>query len=409
MVPEMRPAEWRAFVDDVRSRGVVTPLHVAPDGSTLLDGRHRHKAAIELNLRDVPVIPADLAGATEIEYVIRAALLRRHLSDDQRAVLAARLAEALSSVRRSERARAAADARWRPPARGSHVTKEHAAPSRELAAVGLGVPVRKVRLAGALNAVAPQLAERVLAGDLRLREAEAQWNRQRHIDEISRLPAPTLDDRAQIWIGDFRRLATNIPPGSVDLVLTDPPYNKAGIPLWTDLADLAKRVLKPGGFLVAYSGHLFLPEVMTRLSESLDYYWMASMPFRGQKPSIRERQVRTGFRIILIYVKPPITEKPWFFDVVEADAAPDKRYHDWGQTVKPGRYLVSRFSGLGDLVLDPFCGAGTFPVAAVLEGRRTIGVELNSAHAKVARKRVALALHDKAIQKTSGTGDADAA
>lgn len=43
----------------------------------------------------------------------------------------------------------------------------------------------------------------------------------------------------------------------------------------------------------------------------------------------------------------------------------------------------------GGMVLDPFMGSGTTGVAAVLEGRRFIGIELDPAHFEVACRRIA--------------------
>src|SRR5438445_3280993 len=40
-------------------------------------------------------------------------------------------------------------------------------------------------------------------------------------------------------------------------------------------------------------------------------------------------------------------------------------------------YFVQRFSKPDDLVLDPFSGRGTTPLQARVEGRRTIGNDLN--------------------------------
>ena len=38
--------------------------------------------------------------------------------------------------------------------------------------------------------------------------------------------------------------------------------------------------------------------------------------------------------------------------------------------------IVSRFSGIGEIIFDPFAGSGTTGVAAVLEGRRRPVAEL---------------------------------
>ena len=43
----------------------------------------------------------------------------------------------------------------------------------------------------------------------------------------------------------------------------------------------------------------------------------------------------------------------------------------------------------GDLVLDPFAGAGTVGVVALRHGRRFVGFELNPEYAAMARRRIA--------------------
>lgn len=45
-------------------------------------------------------------------------------------------------------------------------------------------------------------------------------------------------------------------------------------------------------------------------------------------------------------------------------------------------------SAEGDLVLDPFCGAGTTGVVCTKLGRRFLGIELNDEYAKMARDRI---------------------
>jgi site-specific DNA-methyltransferase (adenine-specific) len=49
-----------------------------------------------------------------------------------------------------------------------------------------------------------------------------------------------------------------------------------------------------------------------------------------------------------------------------------------------GRALVADYSRPGDLVVDPCCGAGTFPVSAIREGRRAIGGDAMREHAQLA-------------------------
>jgi len=408
LVPEMSPPQWASFMADVAERGILTPLELAADGRTVLDGRHRLKAALELGQLEVPTTRANLGGSSEFEYMLKAALHRRHLSDDQRAILASRLAEEMGDDRRHTAAQTAADARWHPDASGSPATTTHERPrSREEVSRSFGVQPSKVRQAHGLRTVAPELAEKVLAGKLRLKEAESQWRRRQELAAIEDAPSLPASERCRIWCGDAPELAAQIEDESVDLVFTDPPYMESALPLWAQLGELAARVLKPGAFLVCYSGHLCLDRVMAALSAHLTYYWTAAIRFQGPKPAVYDRQVRSGFRVVVIYVKPPITYRPFFHDLIEADKAPDKRFHDWGQSVKPARYLVERFSRPDQTVLDPFCGAGAFPAAALLEGRRAIGIELDPEHAEVARKRaarvIATGLDGAPIQKPSGT------
>jgi DNA modification methylase len=50
--------------------------------------------------------------------------------------------------------------------------------------------------------------------------------------------------------------------------------------------------------------------------------------------------------------------------------------------------LIRRFSHPGDLVLDPFCGSGSTLLAAKLQGRRFLGIELGRQYCETTLDRV---------------------
>lgn len=397
-IPEMRQAEWRAFLEDVQERGVLEPLRLAADGTTVLDGRHRLRAARELGIEAVPTALAVCEPGDEAGFMLRAALHRRHLSDDQRAMLAVHLAEAMGAERRQGSARAAAKARW---GDASWIGMVHDAslqnPSRTIAAKTLGVSERRLRLARDLARVAPDLAARVEAGGLALRAARGWVERRAAMAELAAAPAAVLPmDGADLWEGDAFELAARVPDGSVDLVMTDPPWGGQWMQFWPRLGELAARVMRPGGFLIAYSGHMFLPAALEGLAAGgLEWWWAAAITFHGHHPEIRARRVRTRWRPVAILRQPGGREAPWFSDLFSTDPLPQKGLHPWQQSLGPARALVRCFSLPGALVLDPFAGAGTFPVAAILEGRRAVAMELDPEHAATARARIAAALAER--------------
>jgi hypothetical protein len=60
-------------------------------------------------------------------------------------------------------------------------------------------------------------------------------------------------------------------------------------------------------------------------------------------------------------------------------------------TVKPiqiGSYLITLGSRIGDIVLDPFCGSGSFPIAAKILRREYIGIDINEKYIKITEARL---------------------
>lgn len=389
LVPPMRAGEWRSFLADVQERGVLEPLHLAPDDVTVLDGRHRLRAALETGLESVPTTPAHLDGQSEIGYMIKAAVLRRHLTDDQRAMLACDMAKEMAGQRRSEAAKRAAEMRWSGCVEATIATTHESEPvrTREVVAQTFGVSAHKVRTAAGVVRMAPDLAEKVAVGEIQLRKVAGQVARRERLAELAALPEVPEDDRYRVWHGDFRELGGQIADSSIDLILTDPPYVAKGLSLWPDLAALGARVLRPGGLLVSYCGQFFLPQCMAAMSEHLAYYWLAGIEHTGPPGHHFSRQVVNAFKPILVYQKPPERAPfTWWTDLVRGSGR-EKQDHAWQQGVEESRALVRAFSGPGGLILDPFAGSGTFAVAAALEGRRSLAIEIDGDHCETIRKR----------------------
>ncbi len=70
----------------------------------------------------------------------------------------------------------------------------------------------------------------------------------------------------------------------------------------------------------------------------------------------------------------------------------------WVSQMRP---FVRAFSQPGDVVFDPFCGFGTTLLAAALEGRRGLGLEIDPDRAAIARER--LRRHDVDAEVVCGT------
>ena len=54
----------------------------------------------------------------------------------------------------------------------------------------------------------------------------------------------------------------------------------------------------------------------------------------------------------------------------------DKEFHEWGQDVQGMVELIEQVTEPGQVVLDPFLGAGTTAIASLMTSRRLIGADV---------------------------------
>jgi hypothetical protein len=90
LIPPMRPREYEPFRADVAEHGVITPVEVDEHG-VVLDGRERLRACRELGVDCARRIRIGLSEEEKFTLVTSLNLTRRHLSADQRAVVALKL------------------------------------------------------------------------------------------------------------------------------------------------------------------------------------------------------------------------------------------------------------------------------------------------------------------------------
>jgi len=86
---EISKKDFETLKADIQERGVLVPLILKVDRTTLLAGHNRLKVAIELNLLTVPVqyLETELDKESEKEFVIKDNLLRRQLTASQKLAL----------------------------------------------------------------------------------------------------------------------------------------------------------------------------------------------------------------------------------------------------------------------------------------------------------------------------------
>jgi hypothetical protein len=191
-----------------------------------------------------------------------------------------------------------------------------------------------------------------------------------------------------LYLGDFREIGDKIPDASVDLIFTDPPYDRKAIELFDGLGEFASRVLRPGGSLIAYIGQIQLPDAVADLSKHLRYWWTCSCYHSG--PSLlrmNEYGIVNGWKPMLWFVKETRGDKTTFINDV-ATGSREKSHHEWQQSEAEARYFIELLTEPDGFVVDPFCGGGTTPVACIGLGRKWAAFEIDEANIARASERI---------------------
>jgi site-specific DNA-methyltransferase (adenine-specific) len=247
---------------------------------------------------------------------------------------------------------------------------------------------------------------------------------------------------ATIRHGDALTILPTLPACSVDAVITDPPYNSGGRTSTErggqtargkyvsgdarhELADFAGdnrdqrsytywltvllaeclRVATPGASTLVFTDFRQLPATSDAL-QAAGWTWRGVIPWR--KPTSRPQ--KDGFRRECEYVlwgsdgqpyrHTPTLYLPGYLEGSQPRGA--ERQHITQKPLDVMRALVS-ICPPGGTVLDPCAGAGTTGVAALLEGRSFVGIEITDHYHAIAQQRIEQALIDPATRPRSTT------
>lgn len=209
--------------------------------------------------------------------------------------------------------------------------------------------------------------------------------------DVMKLPARN----GEIWLGDCLELMKDIPSASVDLVLTDPPYNmtKTGnscrpnyMPKGEILSGTVPdpllwmtecyRVLKEGHFytfvnkndlstylIAAEKSGFRLHNVITMIKNTkmpnrwyLKYSELLLFFFKGKAIAINDMTSRD-------------------YEIVEMPQISNGKIHPTQKPLPFMEKIILNSSSGNDTVFDPFMGSGTTAIAAENTGRKWIGIE----------------------------------
>ena len=229
------------------------------------------------------------------------------------------------------------------------------------------------------------------------------------------LPPPRIET------ADYHDFMESLPRNSVDLVLTDPPYTISretgftsvvnGVQRFAvsmdfgewdhcqiDLLDMARtfhRALRQGGTAIVWYDLWKIGEIKEAM-EQAGFKMLRQIIWEKTNPvplNMKATYLSNAREMAVAGVK---GGKPTFHDQYHRGVydLPIPRHNGKRQhpTQKPERLfsdLVIKHSNEGDLVVDPFLGAGTTAMAALKAGRAFAGCDIDERYVAISRQRVA--------------------
>ena len=233
---------------------------------------------------------------------------------------------------------------------------------------------------------------------------------------------PVVIGDCQLYLGDAALIVPQLPPATVDLLWTDPPYGHGNhdgdwnarlnahrglqnAPIANDTPDTMRdvvdsvlrasvAVLKPDCCCCCCCGGGGPRPTFAWLAERMDrdgLQFFHSVIWDKVNPGLGWRYRRRHEMVMIAHLEGG--KLKWAND---AQAVPNifelmpprERHHPNEKPLAMVEHFVRLHSLPNDMVLDPFMGSGTTGVACVRLGRRFTGIEIDPAHFETACKRI---------------------
>ena len=219
---------------------------------------------------------------------------------------------------------------------------------------------------------------------------------------------------------DCLKIMAAIPSGSIDAVITDPPYGTTACkwdsiipfaPMWEQL----NRIIKPNGAIVLFASQPFTSALIMSNTQNYKYCWYwEKRPvnfLNAKKQPMRNIEdicvfnsriynpqglIRTK-KINRRYNQPETVGGHGLTNISEYTNYPnqlikiinnDRGLHPTQKPVVLMEYLIKTYTNEGEIVLDFTMGSGTTGVAAVNLKRDFIGIELDKGYFDIAQARI---------------------
>ena len=216
-----------------------------------------------------------------------------------------------------------------------------------------------------------------------------------------------------IYHGDCREVLPEMAAGCADLLLTDPPYGmtytneakkglrgdaqRQGIRLWRSiLLDLDRVMRKPAHAYVFCHW-----ESMPDFYDALASYWDTKNALiwdkRSYGPGDCEGDYAHDYEMVLFahVGGRKLLGHGRDLSIRSTPMVPGvHRVHPTEKPVDLLRFYIRKSTAPEQVVLDPFAGSLSTLLAAKLEGRRAIGIEIEERYCEIAAKRLAQGVLD---------------